>query len=60
MSLSLRSGIDPKAVMEQLRGITCCPAWDQGVLVRSAPDAVAYSLERALNEVAPARPCNSS
>ena len=46
VSLALRSGIDMKAVMEQLRGITCCPAWDNGVLVRSAPDAVALALQR--------------
>ena len=53
VSLSLRSGIDPEAVMEQLRGITCCPAWDQGVLVRSAPDAVALALEHALRQGSP-------
>ena len=53
VSLSLRSGIDPEAVMEQLRGITCCPAWDRGVLVRSAPDAVALSLEHALTQGPP-------
>ena len=53
VSLSLRSGIDPEAVMEQLRGITCCPAWDSGVLVRSAPDAVALSLEHALRQGPP-------
>ena len=53
VSLSLRSGIDPEAVMEQLRGITCCPAWDRGVLVRSAPDAVALSLENALRQGSP-------
>ena len=46
VSLALRSGIDPDAVLEQLRGITCCPAWDEGTLVRSGPDAVALALER--------------
>ena len=46
VSLVLRSGIDPDAVLEQLRGITCCPAWDEGTLVRSGPDAVALALER--------------
>ena len=46
VSLALRSGIDPAAVLEQLRGITCCPAWDEGTLVRSGPDAVALALER--------------
>ena len=48
VSLALRSGIDPRTVIEQLRGITCCPAWDSGTLVRSSPDAVALALERSL------------
>jgi ribonucleoside-diphosphate reductase alpha chain len=48
VSLALRSGIDPRSVIEQLRGITCCPAWDSGTLVRSGPDAVALALERQL------------
>ena len=46
VSLALRSGIDPEQVTEQLRGITCCPQWDGGTLVRSAPDAVALVLSR--------------
>ena len=46
VSLALRSGVDAQNVIEQLRGITCCPAWDQGTLVRSSPDAVALALER--------------
>ena len=46
VSLALRSGIEPTTVIEQLRGITCCPAWDEGTLVRSGPDAVALALER--------------
>ncbi len=46
VSLALRSGIEPSTVIEQLRGITCCPAWDEGTLVRSGPDAVALALER--------------
>jgi len=33
-----------------LRGITCCPAWDEGTLVRSGPDAVALALERHVGE----------
>lgn len=48
VSLALRSGIDPSQVVEQLRGITCCPAWDSGTLVRSSPDAVALALEHQL------------
>ena len=46
VSLALRSGIETSAILEQMRGITCCPAWDEGTLVRSAPDAVALALER--------------
>ena len=46
VSLALRSGIEIEDVVEQLRGITCCPAWDSGILVRSGPDAVALALER--------------
>ena len=45
VSLALRSGISARDVVTQLRGITCCPAWDNGTLVRSGPDAVALVLE---------------
>ena len=46
VSLALRSGIDPQVVVDQLHGITCCPVWDDGTLVRSSPDAVARALRR--------------
>ena len=46
VSLALRSGVDAGEVVEQLRGITCCPAWDSGVLVRSGPDALSLALAR--------------
>jgi len=52
VSLALRSGLDPEIVIEQLRGITCCPAWDDGTLVRSGPDAVALAMERHTSEAA--------
>ena len=45
VSLALRAGIDASEVTRQLRGITCCPAWDDGVLVRSGPDAVGLVLD---------------
>jgi ribonucleoside-diphosphate reductase alpha chain len=48
VSLAIRSGIEPREVVAQLRGITCCPAWDNGTLVRSSPDAVALALERQI------------
>ena len=43
-SLALRAGIEADDVIRQLQGITCCPAWDDGTLVRSGPDAVAIVL----------------
>ena len=52
-SLALRSGIDPTQVVEQLRGITCCPVWDGGTLVRSAADAVSLVLSRHVEEAQP-------
>ena len=49
VSTSLRSGVDPTEIIDQLNGITCCPAWDNSVQVRSAPDALALALKRALD-----------
>ncbi|MEK7872370.1 MAG: TSCPD domain-containing protein, partial [Chloroflexota bacterium] len=46
VSLALRSGVDPVQILDQLRGITCCPIWEGGVQIRSAPDAVALALGR--------------
>ncbi len=45
-TLALRAGVDIDGIVHHLRGITCCPAWDQGVLVRSAPDAIALALAK--------------
>ena len=49
-SLALRSGIEAQDVIDQMRGITCCPAWNEGELVKSGPDAVALVLSRHLRE----------
>ena len=46
VSLTLRSGIDPKASIAQLKGITDVPAWNEGELIRSVPDAIANVLEK--------------
>ncbi|MEC7921410.1 MAG: vitamin B12-dependent ribonucleotide reductase [Chloroflexota bacterium] len=46
VSLTLRSGIDPKEYIEQLKGITDVPAWNEGELIRSVPDAIANVLEK--------------
>ena len=55
ISMALRSGIDPNQVVEHLQGITCCPVWDGGTLVRSAEDAVALVLKNqmAVGEAGP-------
>ncbi len=46
VSMALRSGVDPDAIVAQLRGITDEPVWSEGTLVRSAPDALALALAR--------------
>ena len=46
VSLSLRSGIPVEDVSRQLRGISDTPVWDNGVLVKSVPDAIAMVLDR--------------
>jgi ribonucleoside-diphosphate reductase alpha chain len=49
ISLSLRSGIDPRAIVHQLKGISGPnPVWDNGELILSAPDAIGRALERHL------------
>ena len=53
VSMALRAGVDPDAIVDQIRGITDNPVWDSGVLVRSAPDALALALARALGGSAP-------
>ena len=46
ISMALRSGLNIDDIIYNLKGITCCPAFDNGVKISSAPDAVAISLER--------------
>ena len=46
-TLCLRSGIDPDQIISQLSGITCCPSPDDGVFIKSSPDALALALHRA-------------
>ena len=50
ISMGLRAGLEPSEITGQLRGITCCPAWDEGVLIRSIPDGVAYALSQHIGE----------
>ena len=50
-SLALRSGVDPMEVIKQLRGISSDqPAYDDGQVIFSGPDAIAVAMERILNE----------
>jgi ribonucleoside-diphosphate reductase alpha chain len=46
VSMALRAGVDTESIVAQLRGITDNPIWDQGILVRSVPDAVALAMSR--------------
>jgi ribonucleoside-diphosphate reductase alpha chain len=49
VSMSLRAGVDPDAIIKQLRGIRCpSPAWAQGGKVLSCADAVGIALEHYL------------
>jgi len=50
ISTALRSGIDPKTVAEQLKGIRCpMPSWDRGLVTLSCADAIGKSIERYLS-----------
>lgn len=62
ISLCLRSGIDPKEVINQLKGIGGSePIFHHGHLVQSIPDAIAQVLERHIGKVnSPGRDMNSS
>ncbi|MFQ6108302.1 MAG: adenosylcobalamin-dependent ribonucleoside-diphosphate reductase [Candidatus Aminicenantales bacterium] len=52
ISLVLRSGVDPKEVIEQLKGIGGSePIFTEGGLVQSIPDAIAKVMERHLGEI---------
>ncbi len=46
ISLALRSGIDPNAIVKQLKGISGPnPAWEDGRLILSTPDAIGKALD---------------
>ena len=46
ISLALQFGVSIEAIQSQLRGITCCPIYDNGNQVLSVPDGIAQILER--------------
>lgn len=50
ISLALRSGIDPNAIVKQLIGISGPnPTWEDGRLILSTPDAIGKALDDYLN-----------
>lgn len=50
ISLSLRSGVDPSSVVEELKGIRCpMPSWDRGSVTLSCADAIGKAIERYLS-----------
>ncbi|RMF69957.1 MAG: adenosylcobalamin-dependent ribonucleoside-diphosphate reductase [Calditrichaeota bacterium] len=49
VSLALRSHIDPKEIISELKGISGpAPVWENGELILSVPDAIGKALERYL------------
>ena len=51
ISLSLRSGLDPRAIVRQLKGISGPnPTWEDGRLILSTPDAIGKALDDYLLE----------
>ena len=49
ISLVLRSGVDPKSIVAELKGIRCpMPSWDRGSVTLSCADAVGKAIERYL------------
>ena len=65
VSLALRSGVDVKSIIEQIRGIRCpSPTWAEGGKILSCSDAIARVIEQRIadqslkttKEKAPVRP----
>ncbi len=49
ISMSLRSGVDPQEIVDELKGISGPnPVWEDGELILSTPDAIGKALERHL------------
>ena len=51
ISLALRSGIDPRSIVRQLKGISGPnPTWEDGRLILSTPDAIGKAMDDYLTE----------
>lgn len=52
VSLALRSGVNPEAIIKNLRGIRCSnPTWGKGGMVLSCPDAMGLAVESHLKRL---------
>jgi len=50
VSVALRTGVKPEIIIKHLRGIRCpAPAWQEGGIVLSCPDAIGIALEQYLH-----------
>ena len=60
ISLAMRAGVDQPEIVKHLRGIRCHnPAWDNGGMILSCPDALGLSLQHFMgNKAAEAVPVN--
>ncbi len=51
ISVALRAGVNPEVIIKHLRGTRCpAPAWQDGGIVLSCPDAIGIALEKYLHE----------
>ena len=61
ISLALRSGINPKSIVKQLKGISGpSPNWESGRLILSTPDAIGKALDDYIKERGDALPSNGT
>ncbi len=59
ISLALRSGIDAREIIKQLKGISGPnPVWENGQLILSTPDAIGKALEAHLKEYPESTPAS--
>ena len=61
VSLALRSGIDTRSIIEQLRGIRCpSPSWEKGGRIFSCSDAIARVIERRMHDIKAKAPSSAA
>jgi len=52
ISLALRCGVEPEAIIKQLKGVRCpAPGWTKEGIIYSCADAIARAIELALAEI---------